>query len=126
MQSKYKTHKSTASQLIVSPAIGPHHILRDDAARLLIIDHEQSVTFSEMQYRTLKPLLSGSGIVEEDLLEAVYGDEAALMGHEALDQLIRKIRSRLRPVGLTVLRVEQSSYMLLAIPERAKLGRGKG
>ena len=126
MQNKRKKHKPAVSQLIASPTIGSHHILRDDAAWLLVINHERSVKFSETQYRALKPLLSGGGMANEDLLEEVYGESAAMVGRESLNELIKKIRDKLRPIGLTVLSIEQCGYVLLPIPKRSTRGKGEG
>lgn len=67
---------------------------------------------------------SGQGVAEEEILEAVYGQSSAQVEHTTLDRLIRKIRDKLRWVGLTVLLVEQSGYVLVTLPERARRSRG--
>jgi len=116
-RSERDENKSVESELDVGLVIGSHQIVCDDARCSIIVDHARIVTFSRMQYRALKLLLSGKGVSEENLIEAVYGKSATLMEHEALYQLVRKIRDKLRPIGLTVLPVEQSGYVLVAIPE---------
>ncbi len=110
-------NRPIASKLVIRPSIGSHHILRDDVQHLLIIDHECSIRFSEMQYCALRLLLAGDAVAEEYLLQEVYGEAATMIGHQTLDQLIRKIRNKLRAVGLTILPIEQSGYILVAIPE---------
>ncbi len=58
MQNRRKKNRPTESQLVESPMIGTHHILRDDAQRLLVVDQQWSVKFSKLQYRALKLLLA--------------------------------------------------------------------
>jgi hypothetical protein len=81
-----------------------------------------------MQYPAFKLLLLsglGQGVLEEDVLAAVYGKSAMLVGHTTLDKLIRRLHDKLHQVGLTVLPVEQSGYALVTLPQRSRRSRGE-
>ncbi len=103
-----------SSTLIACPPIGSHCLQRSDASRILVID-SFLVKFTPTQYRLLMPLLSGNVVSDEDLLrEALLGSGDIAADGYNLDRHISKMRSRLQPSGLTIYRVTQYGYILLA------------
>lgn len=105
-----------SSELINGLAIGMHHLSYNDEQRVVIID-QRIVKLSPMRYQALRLLLPGNVITEEKLLIAVYGANACVDRRDSLAKLIRKIRSQLLPLGMTIERVAQRGYVLLPIPE---------
>jgi len=71
-----------------------------------------------MQYQAVVLLVQGGAIAECDLIQAVYSDESYISGSKNLEKLIRKVRSKLTPLGLTIVDVEKCGYILLSIPEQ--------
>jgi DNA-binding response OmpR family regulator len=111
-----KRRSSMSSELINGLAIGMHHLSYNDEQRVVIID-QRVVKFSPMRYQALRLLLAGNVIAEEELLTTVYGENASVDSKDSLAKLIRKIRSQLLPLGITIEQVAQRGYVLLPIPE---------
>lgn len=103
-------------ELISGPAIGMHRLSYNDEQRVIIIDH-RIVKFSPMRYQVLRLLLPGNVIVVEELLTTIYGENASVDSRDSLAKLIRKIRSQLLPLGITIEQVAQRGYVLLPVPE---------
>ena len=104
------------SELISGPAVGVHILSYNDEQRVVIIDH-RVVKFSPMRYQVFRLLLQGRVVAEKELLHTVYGENGSLDSKETLAKLIRKIRSQILPLGITIEQVAQRGYILLPIPE---------
>ena len=98
-------------QLIESPAIGNHSIQRCDPRRTVVID-STIVSFSPTEYKLLLPLLSGQSIKDEDLINEAFGLSVEQWNRDNLSKYIDKLRSKLRPAGLNVLRLTKYGYVL--------------
>lgn len=96
--------------------IGSHKISRNDENRILLID-EQMIRFPPLHYQMLTYLLPGNPVAEAILVKALYGCGLGTEVSNNLGKVVRKIRSRLNPLGLTVERVAKQGYILLAIPD---------
>jgi len=104
------------SPLVDCSSIGTHHISRDDARRIVVID-KHVVKLSQMQYQLFVPLLQGTVVAEKDLLQVVYGGTTQAGDRENLAKLVRKVREQLLPNGVTIVCVAQRGYALLPVPE---------
>jgi DNA-binding response OmpR family regulator len=73
--------------------------------------------FSKKQYQALELLIQGKAVTIDKLIRVVYGD--AICGSEAtnLGKLIRDIKEKLVPVGITAVKLEGCAYKLEPIPD---------
>ncbi|HEV2236612.1 MAG TPA: winged helix-turn-helix domain-containing protein [Ktedonobacterales bacterium] len=98
-----------------APYLGSHHTITTyDEHRLLLIDGNP-VRFTPLEYRLIRLLLDHAGIPVpfDDLTRAAFQQDADLSTRRALDKHIDRLRSKLRPVGLTLAHVSRYGYVLL-------------
>lgn len=106
---------SRSEQATTRSATIPGHVLAaHDDQRVLVVDG-YPVRFSPLEYRVMHALLDQIQIPVPfaTLAQAAFALDADTLTRRALDKHIDRIRSKLRPCGLTVLSVKTYGYVLL-------------
>lgn len=104
------------SRLVSLSPVGTHHIQRDDANRILVIDN-RLVKFTAMEYRFILPLLDEQAVSDTELAHKVFSNKLEMWMQENIDKHVDKIRTKLRSSGINVYRIIKYGYILLAVPD---------
>ena len=79
------------------------------------MDHTTCLSFTPTEYRLLYPLLPGQMIEDDELAQAAAGCGIGQWKGANLKRYIDKLRSKVRPAGLDVGRIQRRGYILLAL-----------
>lgn len=94
------------------PSIGNHSIMKDEENRMLIVDNIL-IRFTVIEYRILLQLLAGVIVADPEIIHIAFNCTPNDNVARNLGRHIDRMRSKLRPVELTVSRVVDFGYVLL-------------
>ena len=112
---KEVSNLDSSHQFIDCSSIGTDVIQRNDIKRIVVVDHTICLAFSPTEFKLLVPLLSGQMMVDNELSYAATGCDIEQWKRANLKRYIDKLRSKIRPAGLDVGRIQRHGYVLLSL-----------